>query len=539
MPSTCQRSTDFDVVVVGAGISGLYMLHRLRDQLGLSVRGYEAGGDVGGTWYWNRYPGARCDVESAYYSYSFSAELENEWEWSRRYPEQPEILRYLNHVADRFQLRRDFRFDTRVDAVSYLDNTHRWRIRTNQAEEVTARFLVSAVGCLSTPNIPHFPGIGSFTGDQLHTGEWPHEGIDLSGKRVGVVGTGSSGIQVIPRIAEDVDELIVFQRTPNFTIPAGDAPLDGAELRDIKSDYPNIRQRARNSFGGMDFTPATESALEVTEARRQGVYQNSWERGGFHFLFSTFNDLLTDGAANDTAAEFIRHKIRKIVRDPEVAEKLCPTDHPYGTKRPPVDTEYYETFNRENVALVDVRRSPIQEITATGIETEDAKYTLDSIVFATGFDAMTGALLDMDIRGKGGRKLPRVWQDGARSYLGLQIAGFPNLFTITGPGSPSVLSNMMVSIEQHVEWIADCIEYLRECDLTRIEARADAESAWMEHVEEVADATLYPLADSWYMGANIDGKKRAFLPYAGGVGTYREICADVAAREYAGFELGA
>lgn len=528
---------EFDAVIVGAGFSGLYMLHRLRDELGLSVRLYEAGDGVGGTWYWNRYPGARCDVESMYYSYSFSRELEQEWEWSRRYPEQPEVLRYLNHVADRFSLRGSIRFDTRVTAMTYDETADHWDVHIGDGGHVTARFLISAVGCLSTPNVPDFPGLDAFAGDWYHTGRWPHEGVDFTGKRVAVIGTGSTGIQAIPVIAEQARQLTVFQRTPNFTIPAGDAPLSPRDAAEIKAHYPELRQKTRLSFAGLPFDPAEKSALEATPEEKRNTYETGWQTGGFYFLFCSFNDLIVSKEANDTAAEFIRSKIRAIVTDPDVAEKLCPRDHPYGTKRPPIDTDYYATYNRDNVTLVDVNDAPIEAIVPRGIRTRDAEHEFDIIVFATGFDAMTGALRNIDVRGTNGVSLKEKWEDGPRSYLGLQVAGFPNLFTITGPCSPSVLSNMVVSIEQHVDWITDCIAHLGERGITRIEAGAEAEDAWVDHTNEVADATLYPLANSWYVGANIPGKKRVFAPYAGGVGPYREICDGIAAENYRGFIL--
>jgi cyclohexanone monooxygenase len=476
-------------------------------------------------------------VESLYYSYSFSGELEQEWQWTERYPGQPEVLRYLNHVADRFGLRRDIQFGTRVSAAAFDEAASRWEIRTGDGGTVTARFLITAVGCLSTPNVPGFPGLGSFAGDWYHTGRWPHEGVGFAGKRVGVIGTGSTGIQAIPVIAAEADQVTVFQRTPNYTIPACDAPLDPATVGEIKAGYPVLRQQARLSYSGMPIEPTERSALEATEEERRAIYEAGWQKGGFYFLFSSFSDLLVSKEANDTAAEFVRSKIRETVHDPAVAELLSPRDHPYGTKRPPVDTGYYETYNRDNVSLVSVRESPIQEITPKGLRTADADYEFDTLVFATGFDAMTGALLKMDIRGRNGMPLRETWKDGPSSYLGLQVAGFPNLFTITGPCSPSVLSNMVVSIEQHVEWIADCIAHLGERGLTRIEATPAAQDAWVAHTGEVASATLYPLANSWYVGANIPGKKRVFMPYAGGVGPYRQICDDIAAKNYQGFAV--
>jgi cation diffusion facilitator CzcD-associated flavoprotein CzcO len=529
---------DFDAVVVGAGFSGLYMLHRLRDVLGLSARVYEAGGGVGGTWYWNRYPGARCDSESFYYSYSFSDELQQEWAWSSKYPEQPEILSYLEHVADRFDLRRDIQLDTRVVAAAFDDGEDRWEIRTDRGDVVTARFFVTAVGCLSAANVPPIPGLERFEGDWYHTGAWPHEGVDFTGKRVGLVGTGSTGIQAAPVIAAQAAELVVFQRTPNYSVPARNFPLTDEQWADIKSRYPEIRQKARRSFGGFPYDPSDRGAMDVPPEEREATYERLWaEEGGFKFIYGSYNDLLVNPASNDTAAEFIRRKIREIVHDPVTAERLVPKDYPYGTKRPPIDTGYYETFNRDNVTLVDLRETPIVEITPAGLRTSDAEHPLDILVFATGFDAMTGSLLKMDIRGTGGRPLRDKWESGPTTYLGLQVAGFPNMFVITGPGSPSVLTNMPLAIEQHVEWISDCIAYLRERGLSRVEATEEAEAAWVDHVREVAELTLFPLANSWYVGANIPGKRRVFMPYVAGFAPYRQRCKAVATAGYEGFAL--
>jgi cation diffusion facilitator CzcD-associated flavoprotein CzcO len=526
-----------DVVIVGAGFAGLYMLYRARDVLGLDARVFELADGVGGTWYWNRYPGARCDSESYYYSFSFSEELEQEWEWTSKYPEQPEILRYLNHVADRFDLRRDIQLCTRVTEARFDEGTDRWEVRTDRGDRLSARFLISAVGCLSAANVPEIPGLESFLGEWYHTGRWPHERVDFHGKRVGLIGTGSTGIQATPVIAAEALHLTVFQRTPNFSIPARNAPLRPEETAAVKANYPEIRAHSRVSSGGFPYVPVDRSGLEVTDAERQRIYRELWEEGGFKFLWGSFRDLLANEEVNASAARFIRDKIREVVKDPAVAETLCPTDHPYGTKRPPIDTDYYETFNRDNVTLVDLRRSPIVEITPSGLRTKQGEHRLDVIVFATGFDAMTGSLLKIDIRGCRGRSLREKWQAGPRTYLGLQVAGFPNLFTITGPGSPSVLVNMPVSIEQHVEWISECIAYLRERGLVRIEALEEAEDAWVDHVAEVADQTLFPKANSWYVGANIPGKKRVFMPFVGGMGPYRERCDEVASRGYEGFEL--
>jgi cyclohexanone monooxygenase len=525
----------YDVVVIGAGFAGLYMLHRARG-LGLSARVYEAGEGVGGTWYWNRYPGARCDVESMDYSYSFSPELEQEWRWTERYAAQPEILAYIDHVADRFDLRRDIQLATRVTAATFDEAANRWAIATDRGDRVSARFCVMATGCLSAAQVPDVKGLETFAGRWYHTGRWPHEGVDFSGQRVGVIGTGSSAIQSIPIIARQAAHLFVFQRTPNFSIPAHNAPLDPAFEQRVKGSYPEHRRQARASRVGFVIEGSDQSALAVSAAERRREYEKRWARGGLGFAF-TFADLLTDRSANDTAAEFFRDKIRAIVRDPAVAEALVPRGYPIGTKRLCVDTDYYATFNRDNVTLVDIRTSPIEAITPHGLRTRDAEYTLDSLVFATGFDAMTGALLAIDVRGTKSQTLREKWAAGPRTYLGLAVAGFPNLFLVTGPGSPSVLSNMIVSIEQHVDWIAGCLAHLRQHRRERIEATSDAEEAWVAHVNDVGHATLYPLANSWYMGANVPGKPRVFMPYIGGVGVYRARCDEVAAKGYEGFAL--
>jgi cyclohexanone monooxygenase len=528
---------DYDVIVVGAGMGGMYALYKLREELGMSVRVFEAGSGVGGTWYWNRYPGARCDSESMDYSFSFSPELEQEWEWTERYPTQPEILRYLEHVADRFELRRDIQFDTRVVEARYVEN--RWAVRTDRGDAVRARYLVTAVGCISAVNLPDIPGVERFTGNAYHTARWPREGVDFSGQRVGVIGTGSTGIQLIPRVAAQASELFVFQRTANFSLPARNRPLDAMEQRSIKATVRERRRLSRESGGGVPLTnpeiTPPRSALELSPEQRREVYERGWAIGGGPPFLFAFDDLLKSAEANETAASFVREKIRAIVKDPSVAEALTPTDHPIGTKRICLDSEYYETFNRDNVTLVDVRRTPIEEILPHGLRTSAKVYELDSLAFATGFDAMTGALFAMDIRGRDGQALRAKWADGPRAYLGLATAGFPNLFIITGPGSPSVLSNMPVSIEQHVDWIADCITYAHERGSDVIEAAADAEDRWVEHVNEIANDTLMPLANSWYVGANVPGKPRVFTPYIGGVGEYRKICDEKAARGYEGF----
>ena len=535
--TTDTSRVELDAVVVGAGFSGMYMLHRLREVLGLSARVFEAGDNVGGTWYWNRYPGARCDSESYLYCFSFDKDLAQEWTWSGKYPEQPEILRYLNHVADRFDLRRDIQFETRVTAAHYREDLNRWEIETDQGDSVLARYLITGVGCISAGQIPDIEGLERFEGDWYHTGSWPHEGVDFAGKRVGVIGTGSSGVQAIPVIAGQAGHLTVFQRTPQYTIPARHGTVTPEFLDEVKGRYDEIFEKSRWSAGGTPYDLADRSALEVGDEDRRALYEAAWEQGGFRFVLTTFSDIALDRRANDTAAEFIRSKIREIVDDPETAEKLVPRDHPFGSKRTLIDTNYYETYNRDNVDVVDIRHSPIEAITASGIRTRDGEYELDIIVFATGYDGMTGAFSRIDIRGRGGVALKEKWAEGPKMYLGLASAGFPNMFAITGPGSPSVLSNMPPTIEQHVEWISDFLAYMREHDVEIAEADAGAEAEWVDHVNDVASKTLYMLADSWYLGANIPGKPRVFMPYAGGLDVYRKKCDEIAEAGYEGFVL--
>ena len=528
---------EVDAVIVGAGFGGMYMLHRLRG-LGLSAVVFDTATDVGGTWYWNRYPGARCDVESMQYSYSFSPEIQQEWRWPETFSAQPDILRYAGFVADKLDLRRDMWFETKVTGAEFDPATHRWTVRTDKGDVVSARYCIMATGCLSAARLPDLRGIDDFQGATYHTGWWPHEGVDFTGKRVAVIGTGSSAIQAIPVIAEQAAEVTVFQRTPNFSIPSRNVPMTDAYEQSWKSVYPERRAAARITRNGILADPNDFSALSISEEERQRIYEDRWRRGGTTFM-AAFNDLIVDKAANDTAAEFVRSKIRAMVKDPRTAELLAPTSHPIGTKRICVDTNYFETYNRPNVSLVDIRPAGIERITPKGVLAGGVEYEVDVIVFATGFDAMTGALTRIDIRGRDGATLADKWEAGPRTYLGVMSAGFPNLFMITGPGSPSVLSNMMVSIEQHVDWVTDCLAALGQRQLDCIEATQEAEDAWVAHVNEVADKTLYPQAASWYMGANVPGKPRVFMPYIGGVGAYRAICDEIAPDGYRGFRLTA
>jgi cation diffusion facilitator CzcD-associated flavoprotein CzcO len=531
---------NFDAVVVGAGFSGMYMLKALRDKLGLKVRVYEAGETVGGTWYWNRYPGARCDSESYIYCFTWDKQLLQEWEWSERYPEQPEILRYLEYVAARHDLKRDMQFNTRVTGAEFDETSNLWTIHADSGETVTARYLIAAVGTLSDTNLPRFKDLEKFQGKWCHTSRFPKGGIDFTGKRVAVVGTGASAIQAIPEIAQQAKQLTVFQRTPNYCVPARNGKVDPERVRARKADYDGIVQRIRESGFGMEHYFITKSALEATAEERERVFDQLWDQGGFAFPLANYQDLLFNEAANDLVSDYLRRKIRQAVKDPVVAEKLVPKGHPYATKRPPLDTNYYETFNKDNVLLVDANTDgAIEEITERGIRAGGKEYEFDIIVFATGFDAFTGSLKALNLAGRGGRKLEDAWADGPHTYLGVAVAGFPNLFIITGPQSPSVLSNMPVSIEQHVEWIADCIDTMRRSGKTAIEATPRAQEQWVAHVNEIVGGTLLPRANSWWMSANVAGKPRAFLPYLDpeGVGGYRNRCDEIAAKGYEGFAL--
>ena len=533
-------SPDLDAVVIGAGFSGMYMLKSLRDKLGLKARVYEAGGTVGGTWYWNRYPGARCDSDAYIYVFTFDKQMLQDWEWSERYPEQPEILRYLEYVAKRHDLKRDIQFNTRVTSAEFNEKTNLWTVHTDKGDPVTARYVIAAVGSLSTTNLPKFKGLEKFKGKWYHTSQFPHTGVDFTGKRVGVVGTGATAVQAIPEIAQQAKHLTVFQRTANYCVPARNGKVDPEVVKARKADYEGVIKRTRESFFGQEHYFIMKSALEATPEEREREFDKRWDAGGFAFWLANYQDMFFSQEANDLCADYIKRKIRNTVKDTVVAEKLIPKGYAYGTKRQPLDTNYYETFNKDNVLLVDADTDGgIEEITEKGIRAGGKEYECDIIVFATGFDAMTGPLKALNLKGRGGATLDKEWVDGPHSYLGISVAGFPNLFTITGPQSPSVLSNMPVSIEQHVEWVSDCIEHMNKAGKTTIEATPQAQDQWVAHVNEIVNMTLMVGANSWYMSANIPGKPRAFLPYLGmeGVGGYRKKCDEVAAKGYEGFAL--
>ena len=525
----------YDAIIIGAGFSGMYMIHKLRDELGMSVRAFERGDGVGGTWYWNKYPGARCDVPSMFYSYSFDDDLEQEWQWSERYAAQPEILRYAEHVAERFDLLKDIEFGVLVTDAEYDEAAAAWTITSESGERATARYLICASGPLSAAQVPRFEGLEEFGGEWYHTGAWPETGVDFAGKRVGVVGTGSSGVQSIPVIAETASEVVVFQRTATYSVPAQNYPLSDSERDAIKKDYKAIRASGREGSGsGTPMPPAKAFARELSDEERQAELDARWAWGGPAFL-RAFKDTMTDHEANRLTADYVRNKIREIVKDPETAELLIPPDYPIGAKRLPADTGYFETFNRDNVRLVSVREKPIERIARDGIVVAGELYPLDMIVFATGYDAVTGALNNIRIRNGRGELLKDKWADGPRAYLGIMSAGFPNLFMVVGPSSPSITTNVIVSIEQHVEWISDYLAFLRDEGITTVDVDVDAENEWVAHVSDLADKTLFPEADSWYMGANIPGKPRVFLAYVAGVGTYKERLDAIAAAGYAGF----
>jgi cyclohexanone monooxygenase len=522
-----------DAIVIGAGFAGLYMLHALR-QRGFDAQILEAASDVGGTWFWNRYPGARCDIPSVEYSYSFSPELERDWHWTERYAGQPEIQRYLGHVADRFDLRRDIQFETRVEAAVWDDVGCHWNLQTSRGP-TQARFLILGTGNLSVPKLPDWPGMERFEGEVLHTATWPKD-ANLQGKRIGLVGTGSSGIQAIPELARMAASLTVFQRTPSFVVPANNAPLTLQEREELEPRLPALREEARNSpFGFFQQVIGQGPAKAADPVARTKVLEESWNAGPAGLLLS-YGDLLFDAESNAVAAEFARGKIAELVKDARTAQRLTPHDYPIGARRLVSEIGFFDAMNRPNVRLVDVREEPVVEVTARGVVTSHASYDLDAIVFATGFHAMTGAAKAIHIVGREGRTLRDEWADGPRSYLGLSVAGFPNLFTITGPGSPSVLSNVVLSIEQHVEWITSCLEDLRARGARQIEATPEAESDWMTQVDAIAQHTLFPKANSWYQGRTRDGRF-VFMPYVGGVGAYRATCATIARNGYEGFTI--
>ncbi len=532
--TTSHPESPVDVIVVGAGFAGLALLRSFRDECGLTVTVIEAGDDIGGVWHWNRYPGARCDVDSTDYSYSFSPELDATWDWTERYATQPEILSYIHRVAELYDLRRDITLGVRVTEAVYDERTDLWVVRGDDGSVVSGRYLVMATGCLSAVKRPDIPGVEDFTGTVLHTADWPKDEVDLAGKRVGVIGTGSSGIQVIPAIAPVVAELVVFQRTPTFSVPAHHHVLTDADRTAIRAELHARREQLRRSSTGLSVPANPQSALEVTDEERRAHYEQQWASAGFGFLLA-YSDLLINPAANNTAADFIRGKIAERVDDPAVAELLSPRGYPYGAKRPCVDTGFYETFNRPNVTLVDISAAPLVKATERSLHTTTSEYGLDVIIFATGFDAMTGSLLRPDIRGRGGQSLRRHWKAGPLTYLGLATAGFPNMFLVAGPGSPSLLGNVMVSIEQHVEFLANMIMSSREAGTPVIEAEPAAEAEWVAHVNRAAQGTLYLAAASYYLGAEVPGKPRVFMPYAGGLRRYRRECDEVAADGYRGF----
>ena len=535
-------SSDVDVVVVGAGFSGLYLLHELR-RLGFTFRVLESADDVGGTWYWNRYPGARCDIPTTDYTYAWDPELEDQWTWSEKYATQPELLRYAQFVTEKHGMRPHITFETKVISAEWDDVARRWKVTTaatgpgGSDETITCRHYVMATGCLSLPKTPDVPGAHRYTRDVYVTGRWPHEGVDFTGKRVAVIGTGSSGIQSIPLIAAQASQLTVFQRTPNFSVPAHNGAVRPEKKAPLEADRAAYRHAAKYSRGGIPAEPNEVMALTSTPEVRRERFEKAWEAGELFEILGIFADQGVSLEANEVVAEMIREKIRGVVNDPETAETLCPKDHPFGTKRPCLDTNYYATYNLPHVRLVDLRKTPITTVTETNVEFGDESVEFDAIVYATGFDAMTGAIVSVDIEGRDGVTLKQKWAAGPVNYLGLMTTGFPNFFTITGPGSPSVLSNMMVSIEQHVDWVRDTLEHLRENDFDTIEPTQTAEDGWVQHANDCASLTLHPMANSWYIGANVPGKPRVFLPYIGGVDGYRLACEDVVNDEYLGFVL--
>lgn len=523
-----------DVVVIGAGFAGIYLVHKLRDGLGLDVQAFERGEGVGGTWFWNRYPGARCDFESDFYSFSFNDEIQQEWNWSERYAPQPEILRYANFVADKLDVRRNITLNTSVTRAVFDESDDMWTVSTDTGVTVRARYLISATGILSVPSTPRFEGMDTFEGEIYHTGDWPHEGVDFTGKRVGLIGTGSSAIQSIPVIAEEAEKLTVFQRTATFTVPAANRPITENDRRATKRSYKTLRAQAERSHVGILLEQPIGAFADVDLRVARGELERRW-RGAGMGTTSVLSDNLRSLEANEFTSQFVRDKINEIVEDPATAKLLEPHDYPIGTKRLALDTNYYDTYNRPNVELVSVRETPIERFSPSGIVVDGQEYEFDAIVLATGFDAATGALDRIQFEGADGRTLTDAWAEGAKSYLGLAVEGFPNFFTVTGPGCPAILTNVIASIEHHVEWIAEYIEYLRAEGITRTEATPEAQADWVTHVAEMAASTLYPTAASWYMGANVPGKPRVFLAYIGGLHNYRDRCEQIATDGYVGF----
>ena len=537
MTNNTSNNQEYDAIIVGAGFAGLYQLICLRDQLGLNCLIIETGDDVGGTWYWNRYPGARCDTESHAYSYYFSDELLKEWTWSERYPGHAEIRKYINFVANKFNLKKDILFNEKVINAKFNENSNNWSLATNTGKQFQAKFVIAAVGCLSNTNIPNIKGLDSFEGKYYHTGNWPKTGVSFVNKKVGQIGTGSTGIQAVPVIAAEAKHLTVFQRTANYSIPARNAPLSEEFKDHVKKDHNYYKEFLKRTPNGHPFEISSRLVSDVSTEEMNQIYEKAWEKGGLQFR-ATFNDLVTNIDANKTASEFIKGKIRQTVTNKKFANILSDIDHPYAGKRPPIDSHYFETFNRDNINLIDLRSNPIMHIDNEGIQTKENHFNLDIIVFATGYDAMTGPLLNMNITGKQNLKLKDCWKEGPQTFLGLQIPGFPNLFTITGPGSPSVLTNMPMAIEQHVEWIRDCISYMSNKNHSTIEADQKSAEKWGDEVNAVANKTLLPtVKHSWYLGANIPGKPQVFMPYAGGLPKYTEVCNEIKNNNYKGFNL--
>jgi cation diffusion facilitator CzcD-associated flavoprotein CzcO len=522
----------FDAIVIGAGVSGLYALYKLRG-LGLKVRCVEDGAGVGGTWYWNRYPGCRFDSESETYGYSFSKELLQEWDWKEHYSGQPENERYLNYVADKFDLRRDIQFNSHVTSAVWDERVNKWEVRLEDGRRMRTQFLVAAVGILSARYTPPFQGIDSFKGESFHTSRWPKEKIDFTGKRVGVIGTGATAVQMIPIIAKEVGHLTVFQRTPNYCAPLRNSLVDEETQRRFKETYPEIHKRIRETSGGFIHDFDRRRAMDLPPEERLKVYEELWTAPGFKKWLGNFRDIMTDRVANEDFAEFVRNKIRARVKDPVVAEKLVPKNHPFGSKRIPLETEYYEAYNRPNVLLVDINETPIERITPMGIKTSDKEYEFDVIIYATGFDAITGSMTRIDIRGEGGQSIKDHWEAGMRTYLQMQTAGFPNLFIATN----TAFCNYTVCAEAIVEWITDAIRYMRERDYSRIVATPEAEQAWVDHTNEVGSKTFLSASNGWFVGGNIPGKPRAILMYANPAPAFRAKCAEVAAHGYEGFSL--